>query len=96
MTMLNWRTITPSTSRAADVKGAELAAAIIPGTLSRFQIIAIRTYDAERMPDQVYVIRDADTVTDAQVRDGVRPAIVWRGRNEEDGIAWALNRVGRT
>lgn len=93
--MLQWRTLTPSTSRAADIKGAELAAAIIPGALSRFQLIAIRAYDAERMPDQVYMVRDADTVTDAQVREGVRPAIVWRGKSEEEGIAWAMGQIGK-
>lgn len=92
--MLQWRTLTPSRSRASDIKGAELSAAIIPGTLSRFQLIAVRAYDAERMPEQVYVIRDADTVTDAEVRAGVRPAVVWRGRNEEEGVAWALGLVG--
>jgi hypothetical protein len=77
--MLNWRPLVTSYDRGYMVKGTELSQAIVPDTLSRFAIVEVRTYDADRNSDVTFRIRDAATVTDEQVRNGERPAIVFRG-----------------
>lgn len=74
---MNWRTVTPSNSPKFLVKGTELNVTLY-GQQSRYQICEIRSYDADGFADRNYLLRDAHTVTDAQVRDGVRPAIVGR------------------
>jgi hypothetical protein len=73
--MLNWRTVTTSTDPRFLIKGTELANAIC-GKHSRFQICEVRRISADGFPDRMYAVRDADTVTDAQIKAGVRPAIV--------------------
>lgn len=86
---LSWRSV-----YAADkfmVKGTELSVALVPGTGSRFQICEVRSYDESRMPDRVYYLRDAHTVTDAQVLAGVRPKIVGRYSDEEAACLAALD-----
>ena len=74
---LNWRSLCPSHSPKFLVKGTELSFAIC-GPLSRFAVYEVRSYDAERNADRQYVIRDAETVSDADLKAGKRPAIVAR------------------
>lgn len=81
--MLSWRTITPSNNPKFTVKGTELAQAIVPGTNSRFAIVEVRTIDADRFLSVTYYVRDAKTVSDAEVRDGIKPKIVFRGDLDE-------------
>jgi hypothetical protein len=93
MSPLNWRTVTNERDSRFMVKGTELSRAIIPGFNSRFMLYDVRCYvwcDASQRneADRTYCIRDAATVSDEQVRDGVRPAIVWRGESEEEAILW--------
>ena len=90
--MLTWRPVTPSNSPKFLVKGTELNTMIVPGTLSRFQICEVRTYDADRHADRGYVVRDADTVTDAQVAKGIRPSIVARFDDELAALTWCAEQ----
>jgi len=79
MTGFNWRTVTPSREPSFMVRGTELSVAIVPGFNSRFQLCEIRTVsrgDDGMEYDREYVVRDADTVTDADVREKIRPKII--------------------
>lgn len=87
--MLNWRNVTPSNSPKFLVKGTELNAALC-GPLSRFQICELRAYDAEGCADRSYVVRDAQTVNDADIREGKRPAVVAHFADEYDAISFCL------
>jgi hypothetical protein len=78
------------------VTGTELSRTIVPGTLSRFQICEHRSYDIDRMPDRRYAIRDAATVSDEQVREGVRPRIVQWFPDELAALEWCAKAVGST
>jgi hypothetical protein len=72
---LNWHSL-PYDPAKFLVKGTEIAQAIVPGTLSRFAIVETRSIGEDRMPALVYRLRDATTVSDADVRAGVRPHVV--------------------
>ena len=74
---MNWRTVTPSNHAQFLVKGTELSTAIY-GQHSRFQICEIRCMGDDGFHDRHYYVRDAATVTLAQVADGKRPEIVGR------------------
>lgn len=84
---LNWVSVTTSRDAKFMVKGVELANAIC-GTLCRFQICEHRAYTTDRTPTVIYRVRDAETVTDAQVRDGVRPKVVAIFDTFEDAFAF--------
>jgi len=95
--MYQWRNVTPSNDPRFLVNGTELNNAIVPGTLSRFQLCETRTYDRlTRTHDRQYVIRDAATVTDEQVREGKRSAIVARFPDELAAIEWCAQQIGCT
>lgn len=83
---LDWRSVTPSNSPLYFVKGTVLAIAIVPGTLSRFAIAEIRTWDGANSAVR-YSVRDASTVLDADIRNGKSPREV----ASFDGIDAALN-----
>lgn len=88
--MLNWRTITPAHDPKFLVRGTELSVAIVPGHHSRFQICEIRTYirlDNGYECDREYAIRDADKVSDQDVREGKRPPIVGRFASLDEALA---------
>lgn len=70
--------------------------ATVPGTLSRFQICEIRAYDADGHADRRYAIRDASTVTDAQVREGKRSQIVEWFPDELAALEWCAKQIGCT
>jgi S-adenosylmethionine hydrolase len=79
--MLEWRSLSPAPDKVL-VRGTELSYAYA-GQQSRFQIVEVRTRvwdeaDQRHYPSTTYHVRDAHTVTDAQVRDGKRPEIVYR------------------
>lgn len=64
------------------------------GVHSRFYIAEHHTRP-ERHGDCVknlYAVRDADRVTDAQVRAGQRSPIVFRSADAQECIDWALNQ----
>ena len=72
--MLYWRTTNYDRSRFL-VDGTELATAIVPGTLSRYQLCEIRCRGKGGHPDRRIAVRDAATVSDEDVRNGKRPRI---------------------
>lgn len=84
--MLDWRTITPSNDQKRWVKGCELESCIPPGFLSRFRIVSIRVYDADRNADVRYSVRDAATVTDAEVKAGKLPRSVGEFATLEEAL----------
>jgi hypothetical protein len=88
--MLRWRTVTHSNDARFLVKGTELNVAIVPGTCSRFQICEVRSRDADGNPDRIYHVRDAHTVTDAQVLERVRPSIVQSFGDFDNAVSWCL------
>lgn len=90
-----WRTVTHSQDPRFLVRGTELSVMIVPDTLSRFQLCEVRTYDrGEVFPHgRRYAVRDAATVTDAQVREGVRPAIVKWFPDELAAIEWCAEQM---
>lgn len=71
----DWQTICPSNSREHLVRGTELERAFVPGTASRLAIYTVRTYDRDGY-DVRFRVRDADKISDAEVRAGKRPPII--------------------
>lgn len=91
--MLNWRTITPTTSAAFLVKGTELSFAIVPHTRCRFGISEVRTVlrTANGQDyDRQYCVRDAAAVSDVEVKDGKRPPVVATFDSDLDAIKFCL------
>lgn len=88
----DWQSVTTSRDAAFLIKGSELAKTIVPDTLCRFQICEHRAYTADRVPTVVYRVRDAETVSDEQVRDGVRPAVVRHFHDFDEAVAWCQNQ----
>lgn len=83
---MDYRSITPSNSPKYMVKGTELNQAIVPGYLSRYAIVEVRTYDADRHADRGYSIRDANTVSDADVKAGKKPKQIAFFNFEDDAL----------
>lgn len=94
MSALRWRTLVRERDHAFFVKGSELANAIVPGTSHRFMLCEVRAYPTGDYaePDREYCVRDAHAITDAQVRDRVRPPIVARFGTEAEALAWCLKQ----
>lgn len=99
--MFNWRSIRNSRSSDYMVKGSELSVAVPPGHHSRYAIYEVRCFrPVEPAPiigpreysDVRYHIRDAGAVSDAQVRDGVRPPVVFRADTLDECITWLASR----
>lgn len=89
MIALNWRSVVRPRDSRFLVKGTELATAVVPNSNHRFVLCELRSYpDGYDAPDREYAVRDAAAVTDAQVRDRVRPPIVARFPCEADALAW--------
>jgi hypothetical protein len=75
--MLNWKTV-------ASAANPTFLSVALCGEHSQFQICEIRCLDADGNPDRRYAIRDAETVSDADVRAKIRPKIVaWRTTVDE-------------
>ena len=90
---LEWRTL-PYDSSKYFVVGTEIAAAYVPGTLSRFAIVETRGYPRLNGPGDVYyVVRDAATVSDDDVRSEKRAKIVARFDNYDEAIEWSLAQI---
>lgn len=90
MSALRWRTVTGKRDSRFLVRGTELATAVVPGCSHRFVLCEIRAYPSGNYaePDRAYCVRDAHGVTDAQVRERVRPPIVARFDTEAEALAW--------
>lgn len=75
MVALDWVVVTPAPPR---VKGHETAYAYVPGSHCRFAIYEVWAWNGEYLYTR-YRVRDAATVSDAQLREGKRSAVVWEG-----------------
>ena len=81
--MLQWRTVTPSNDPKFMVDGYVLAAAYVPGTQSRFLVEEVRcrvrdAVDGQLYSSTTYRVRDAATVSDADVAAGKSSRVVYR------------------
>lgn len=85
--MLNWKTKTPSTSGQFLVKGAVLSTAKF-GPHGRFLVEEARAYDADGNADREYRVRDASTVSDADIRAGKPSQIVSRTSDYDELLAF--------
>lgn len=97
--MLNWRTVTNSRDAKFMVRGTELSVAIVPDTLHRFQLCEIRTVirgDEGIEYDREYHVRDAHSVSDAEVRDKVRPRVVAKFASEAEALQFCDNAMNAT
>lgn len=90
--MLNWKSTNYDQSKFFH-KGTELAVALCGG-YSRFQICETRimTNDTEYPYDLDYRVRDAATVSDAEVREGKRPEVVASFSDLDEAIAFCMER----
>lgn len=96
LALLSWQPL-PYRQDRFFVRGTELAVAIVPGTLSRFAVYETRgAPDAGQPGDVFYAVRDAATVSDDDVRNGRRPAIVARFPEPDAAVAWALAALAPT
>lgn len=94
--MMHWRTTTPRNSHQFLTKGTELASAVVPNTAHRFMLCEVRTIQrvgGEVEFDREYCVRDAASVSDAEVRSGVRPRIVARFDDPDVAVAYCLAQV---
>lgn len=80
-----WKPITPSNSPKFMVKGTELNY-MLAGANSRYAIVEVRSYNKDRNADRNYIIRDAHTVSDEDIKNGIRPKIVARFEFEDDAL----------
>lgn len=80
--MLNWRSLECPANRYL-VKGSELAVAIV-GPQSRFAIYEVRTREDDGFSGTRYVVRDATKISDADVKAGMRPPIVFSSNDPQD------------
>lgn len=88
MASLNWRSSEYDPSKVLH-RGTELATSLC-GAHSRFQICDVRAYDpdSKTYTGHTYAVRDAATVTLAQVADGVRPSVVGWFEDLDEAITY--------
>ena len=77
---LDWRSVTSSRDAKFGVKGTVLAQAYAPGG-TRFLIEEVRSLDEERNWSATYRVRDAEQVTDDEVRAGKSSPVVFRSED---------------
>lgn len=96
MIEFNWRTITASRDPAHEKAGTELECALV--ARSRFAVISVRVTRWVKQPyyinggyvqlDCRYEVRDADKISDAQVKAGERPPVVFRADDLDAVVAF--------
>ncbi len=87
MTMLDWRTLVGERNLAYTVNGTELETTAC-GEHGRFRIYSVRNgYHA-----MTYHVRDAHTVSDADVKAGVRPAVTFKNDNLDLCVKFCLDQ----
>ena len=77
----SWRTLIGSANPKFMVKGHELAVTLY-GDNARFSVSEVRVIEADGYCGTRYRVRDAHTVTDAEVRAGKSSQVV------ADGLTW--------
>ncbi len=75
MSGLFWISVTRGD--AVLVKGTVLSQAIF-GPHKRYMAQEIRSYDKDNFPDRYYVVRDAESISDRQIKLKVQPKIVFQ------------------
>lgn len=94
--MLNWTSLVSSRDQKFLVKGTELACAIVPNHHSRFALYEVRRYvtgdNGKWWSDVGYRIRDAATVSDADLKNGKRPRVVFEAEGMDEALA-AVERL---
>ncbi len=90
MRALRWRSLPAAGTDRGQVKGTELAYAVVPDTLHRFIVYEVRAMLADRSLDVTYHVRDAGALSDEQVRAGARPPVVYRHHDCDQAVAWCL------
>jgi hypothetical protein len=89
--MLRWHSRIGENHRLFMVEGTELACAVVPNTSHRFVLCELRTFVRENdhlVPDRIIAIRDAASVSDAEVAKRIRPRIVARFAGVDDALAY--------
>lgn len=101
----DWRTLIPSNDPRHVKRGSEIEVSIPKGEpfRSRFAIYSVRVTGWEKDPmapnggylitDATYRVRDAETVSDAQVKSGDRPKIVFEAPTLDQVEAFILGEV---
>jgi hypothetical protein len=92
-TKFDWRSLMDSRDPKFLVKGSELSQTIVPHTQSRFAIVETRCIESDGQLGVMYRVRDADTVTDAQIKEGKRPAIVHHTNTFEGAMEWVQGEM---
>lgn len=105
MYALDWRGLTGGGNDPAYMRtGTELACAFVPDTHSRFMVYEVRTFvidpaaflpENRSVPSVTYYVRDAETVSDAGVRAGKKPAIVFRNDDLTECLRWCLTQISK-
>lgn len=94
--MLDWKTLVPSNDPRHLTRGTEIEACRPEGFASRFAIYSVRTVEREWIEerrmwasvfDVRYRVRDAETVTLEQVKQGVRPAVFGEFATLDEALA---------
>lgn len=92
---VRWHVLVGERHRLFYVRGTELAVAMVPGMGSRFQLCDHRTItqgDSGIEYDREICVRDAASVSDAEVKDGIRPRIVARFPSAAEAVAWCAQQ----
>ncbi len=76
MMQVDWRTVRDHRDPKFMVKGYVLAVADYPGSQYRFLVEEVRAMNADRSMGIQYRIRDAHTVSDAELLTGKRSEVV--------------------
>ena len=72
------------------VKGTELTQALA-GSNKRYALIEVRCYDKDCNAELLYRVRDAATVSDEQVKAGVRPKVVFESLDYDEALNYCKN-----
>lgn len=92
--MLEWRTVTSANDPKYLVRGTVLSSAYVPNCRKRFLIEEVRSQEWDAVDNRhysstAYRLRDAETITDADVRSGKSSEIVFRS----DDLDLCLSRA---
>lgn len=89
---LAWRTLTEASSPRFCSPGTELSVALC-GTARRFAVYEVRCLNSDGFADREYVIRDAEAISDADLRAGKRPPVVGRTQDYDKVAAFAARSI---
>lgn len=97
--MLNWHTLCGFNSPKFTVKGTELSVAVPDGCNSRFAIYMVRrvTFTKEGNEYDIgFYVRDAHTVSDDDVKRGIRPKIVGHFESDDEALDFIRTQQARS